>query len=103
MVQGNEPSVQWIEVDAGALEHNLSLFRSLLQPETALLGVVKANAYGHGMLSIARALELSDAFAVARLDEALQLRQFLIQESIDKPILILEGVASIGRTRRALR
>ncbi len=53
MVQGNEPSVQWIEVDAGALEHNLSLFRSLLQPETALLGVVKANAYGHGMREIA--------------------------------------------------
>jgi len=39
----------WLEVSGGALEHNIALFRRLLNPGTALLAVVKANAYGHGL------------------------------------------------------
>jgi alanine racemase len=45
----------WIEVSLGALTQNLSLFRGLLNPETALLAVVKANAYGHGLELVAKA------------------------------------------------
>ncbi len=44
----------WIEVSRGALAANLALFRSLLAPETALLAVVKANAYGHGLELVSR-------------------------------------------------
>jgi alanine racemase len=44
----------WAEVSRGALEHNLALFRRLLNPGTALLAVVKANAYGHGLEPVAR-------------------------------------------------
>lgn len=92
MVQGNEPSVQWIEVDAGALEHNLSLFRSLLQPETALLGVVKANAYGHGMREIApRASRIAQWLGVHSASEARQLREL----GVGNPILVMGFVPNI--------
>lgn len=49
--------------------------------------VIKADAYGHGMLPAARALEDADGFAVACMDEALHLRQ----DGIKNPILVLEG------------
>jgi len=54
------------------------------------MAVIKANGYGHGLLTVAEALHQADGFAVASLDEALQLRQagFL------HPILLLEGVYS---------
>ena len=45
----------WVEVSLGALARNISLFRGLLNPDTALLAVVKANAYGHGLELVARA------------------------------------------------
>ncbi|MGD1146414.1 MAG: alanine racemase [Thermoanaerobaculaceae bacterium] len=44
----------WIEVSRGALAQNLSLFRGLLGADTALLAVVKANAYGHGLELVAK-------------------------------------------------
>jgi alanine racemase len=44
----------WIEVSRGALAHNISIFRGLLGPGTGVLGVVKANAYGHGLEEVAR-------------------------------------------------
>ncbi len=44
----------WVEVSRGALTRNLELFRSLLTPGTALMAVVKANAYGHGLEPVAR-------------------------------------------------
>lgn len=54
-----------------------------------LLAAVKANAYGHGAVECARALsDLADGFAVACLEEALELRQ----AGIDNPIVLLEGV-----------
>jgi alanine racemase len=43
----------WLEVSADALQHNIGLFRGLLSPGTALLAVIKANAYGHGLLEVA--------------------------------------------------
>ncbi|MFT6052853.1 MAG: alanine racemase, partial [Halioglobus sp.] len=52
-------------IDLGALKHNLAHARALA-PNSKLMAVVKANAYGHGALGIAQALEpLADALAVA--------------------------------------
>jgi alanine racemase len=52
------------------------------------MAVIKANAYGHGLVAVARALESTDAFAVARVDEGLTLRA----AGINTPTVLLEGV-----------
>tara|TARA_R110002073_G_scaffold100837_6_gene229334 strand:- start:6297 stop:7382 length:1086 start_codon:yes stop_codon:yes gene_type:complete len=75
-------------LDLAALRHNLALARSLA-PQSSLMAVVKANAYGHGAMTMARALEpLADALAVASLEEALELRG----AGIRCPLLLLQGV-----------
>ncbi|HSB95202.1 MAG TPA: alanine racemase, partial [Spongiibacteraceae bacterium] len=56
------------------LRHNLTLVRSLC-PTSKVMAMVKADAYGHGLLPVAAALRDADGLAVARLDEALQLRR----------------------------
>jgi alanine racemase len=58
-----------------------------LAPQSRLITIVKANAYGHGLLEIAHTLHDADCFGVARIDEALTLRN----GGITKPILLLEG------------
>ena len=73
----------------GALEHNLKVIRNAA-PEARVMAVIKANAYGHGMVTVAQHLNDADSFAVARLPEALQLRE----SGILKPIVLLAGVAS---------
>ena len=76
----------WIEINAGAVRHNIDAFRSLLQPGTSLMVVVKANAYGHGLeVYTPIAAELADWLGVNALDEALALRSIGIQ----KPVAIL--------------
>jgi alanine racemase len=57
-------------------------------PRSHVLAVVKANAYGHGLVSTARTLADADAFGVARLDEALVLRS----AGVAKPVVLMEGV-----------
>ncbi len=52
------------------------------------MAVIKANAYGHGLVAVARALESADSFAVARVDEGLTLRR----AGINSPTVLLEGV-----------
>jgi alanine racemase len=75
-------------LDLSALRHNAQLVRELC-PSSKILAVVKANAYGHGAVPIARELEtLADALAVACLEEARELRD----AGITAPILLLEGV-----------
>jgi len=74
-------------IDLDALRHNYRLARS--RHGGRALAVVKANAYGHGAVRCARALaDEADGFAVACLEEALELRA----AGIDRPILLLEGV-----------
>jgi len=63
-----------VRIDLAALRHNLAQVRSLC-PDSRVLAMVKADAYGHGLLPVARALRDADGLAVARLDEALQLRR----------------------------
>ena len=80
------PSQARLNLDA--LRHNLAHARRLA-PQSKIMAVVKANAYGHGSVTIARALAAhTDAFAVASLEEAAVLRA----AGIGTPILLLEGV-----------
>ena len=64
------------EIDLGALAHNLCALRSLLAPDTEVISVVKADAYGHGSVPISRALAAHGVrhFAVATLSEAATLQ-----------------------------
>lgn len=81
----------WADISLDALYHNIEQVRSGLKPGTKILASVKANAYGHGVIEIARAVERYglDYLGVAFLDEALQLRR----EGIVLPILVLGYVA----------
>ncbi len=74
-------------VDLNAIRHNLKQVRSKLHKGTALMVIVKADAYGHGAVPIARALdeEWIDAYGVAIIEEAIELRS----AGIKKPIMIL--------------
>ena len=73
-------------INLAALSNNYRLIQSL-SPHAKVLAVLKANGYGHGLERIANALPHADAFGVARIDEALALRE----AGIVKPIVLLEG------------
>ena len=73
------------EINLSALQHNLQVARASTQAK--IMAVVKANAYGHGMIEISRALSSCDGFAVATINEAMDLRE----SGVYQPILILEG------------
>jgi len=75
------------EIDSAALHHNLQVVRRWA-PRSRVMAVIKANAYGHGLIAVARALRSADSFAVARVDEGLTLRK----AGIDTPTVLLEGV-----------
>ena len=66
----------WVEIDQGALSHNVRQLRQLLTSPTQLMAVVKADAYGHGATLVARtALDAGAAgLCVATLEEGIQLR-----------------------------
>lgn len=67
----------WIELDLDALRHNVRTIQSLLQPCTDLIAVVKSDAYGHKAAIVAPCLQDMGVtkFAVASLDEAIELRE----------------------------
>jgi len=73
----------------GALRHNLKLIRDL-EPRARIMAVIKANAYGHGLLPVAKALADADSLAVARLEEAVAVRQ----GGVKLPLVLLGGVYS---------
>ena len=76
----------WAEIDLDALAHNYTTLRRLTAG-AKFLGVVKADAYGHGAIQVSRVLQESgaDYLAVSSIDEAMELRD----NAIDMPILIL--------------
>jgi alanine racemase len=74
-------------VDPDALRHNLRQVRRVA-PASRVMAVIKANAYGHGLVPAAQAFSEADGFAVARLDEGLALRA----AGLTNRILLLEGV-----------
>jgi len=74
-------------IDLAALRHNLDVARRAASGARAL-AVVKANAYGHGLLRAARAFGAADGFAILEIDNAVRLRE----AGCRQPILLLEGV-----------
>lgn len=76
-------------IDCRALRHNLQRVRHFA-PQSRVVAVLKANAYGHGLLDAAHALQDADCYGVARLSEALALRA----GGVVKPIVLLEGFFS---------
>lgn len=73
----------WCEVNLDAIPHNLQEIKKLVG-NTKIMGIVKADAYGHGAVSCSKAMEAAgvDFFAVATLPEALELRQAGIRSNI---------------------
>jgi len=83
-------------IDTAALRHNLGTIRAYA-PGSRVMAVVKANAYGHGLVSTALALADADSFAVARLEEGIALRA----AGVRTPIVLLEGVFSAEQLAEA--
>ncbi len=90
-----------MEIDLGALVHNLHYFKSRLQPETRIMAMVKAFAYGSGSVEIANVLQYHriDYLGVAYADEGVELRK----NNIDLPIMVMnpaeEGFEAMSRYR----
>ena len=91
----------WVEVNVAAIDYNIRQIRQLLKPETDLMAVVKADAYGHGAVTVAKAVLNAGAtwLGVATIPEGIELRE----AEIESPILVLgatnlpEQVRTIAR------
>jgi alanine racemase len=83
-------------IDLEAARHNLAVVRRLT-PNRQVMAVVKANGYGHGVTLMARGFADADAFAVASLGEAMELRY----AGVTHPIVLLEGVFSSAELEKA--
>lgn len=81
----------WAEVDLKAIAHNIRELRRITNPKARFMAIVKANAYGHGIIEVARqSLENgAEALGVANIEEGIQLRK----AGINAPVLIF-GYAS---------
>jgi alanine racemase len=75
-----------VVINLSALNHNLQRVREIA-PGSKVMAIVKADAYGHGLARVAHALTTVDAFGVACLEEARELRE----SGIEHPIILLEG------------
>ena len=74
-------------ISHSALRHNLAVVKQLA-PRSKVMAVVKANAYGHGLLNVAQGLAAADGFAVLGMSEAVMLRSAGFKQTL----LLLEGV-----------
>lgn len=77
----------WLEIDLSKIQHNVDEIHKLIPSTTKIMGIVKANAYGHGDVAVAKALQKAgvDFFGVSSVDEGIHLRE----NGIEDPILIL--------------
>jgi alanine racemase len=97
-IPGYDVGPRWIQIDLDAVIHNVTAVKTLLRPETRLMAVVKADAYGFGAVDIARAVidAGADMLGVTTLDEGVELRD----RGIEAPILVfvpfLPGEAEIA-------
>ncbi len=79
-------NLTWLEISKSALLNNVAEIKKNLAPETKFMAVIKANAYGHGLLEVVNAIKNKvDAFAVFDFDDAI----FLRGKKLTKPILTL--------------
>jgi alanine racemase len=74
-------------INLQALQHNFSRVRQSA-PDSKIMAIIKANAYGHGLVRVAQALPDADAFGVSCLEEAVTLRE----AGFDRRIVLLEGL-----------
>lgn len=90
----------WAQIDLDAAAHNMRQIRKHVGPDVKIAAVVKANAYGHGSVELAKtfAENGADCFAVSSLDEAVELRRYA---HIDNEIFIL-GHTDARRTEELL-
>jgi alanine racemase len=93
-------STTWVEVDQGAIAHNVRAIMAMLSKGTRLLAVVKADAYGHGAVatSTTALANGAEALGVATLEEALELRE----AGIEAPILVM-SYTPVHAVRQAMR
>ncbi|MBP5313792.1 MAG: alanine racemase, partial [Eggerthellaceae bacterium] len=86
-IEGIDKRWAWLEIDMKALMRNMQSIRRHITPGVRVMAVVKADAYGHGAVRVARTLSASgaDFFGVATVDEALELRR----AQVTLPILLL--------------
>jgi alanine racemase len=87
----------WVEIDLSAIKHNVSQLKRLLSPQTELMAIVKADAYGHGAIGVSQAALQAGAnwLGVATIPEGIQLRN----AGITAPILILGATNSTDEIR----
>ncbi len=90
-----------VSIHLSALIHNLRQTRSLLNESARIMGIVKSDAYGHGLLPVSETLEKCnvDCLGVAHLHEALQLRE----NGIKLPIVILCGIQTRDECREVVK
>ena len=88
----------FMTIDLSALRHNLNRVRELA-PHSSIIAMVKANAYGHGIVRVARALPMADALGVASVEEGLILRE----SGVSQPIVLMEGVFAPDELPLAVR
>ncbi len=79
----------YVVIDLKAIKHNVEKVREHA-PTAKIMAVIKANAYGHGLLQVAKELDNVDGLAVARISEAVRLRK----AGITKKVVILSGFFS---------
>ena len=84
------------DINLDAIRRNYEFARSLAS-SSRIMAVIKADAYGHGAIETARALPSVDAFAVARMSEAITLRE----AGIEQPICLLEGILDASELNEA--
>lgn len=87
--QDQDHGLAYAGIDLAAIRYNLDVVRKQA-PKSKIMAVIKANAYGHGMARVANALANADAFAVARVDEGVRLRQ----SGVDQRVTVLQGFSS---------
>lgn len=80
----------WVEIDLNALRHNLLAIKKWIGPQIKILGIVKADAYGHGDYEVSRVLLNNgvEMLGIAILEEGIQLRD----KGIKAPLLLLGGI-----------
>jgi alanine racemase len=97
----NQNVLSWVEIDTRRLQANIDAFRSVIAPGTALMAVVKANAYGHGLETVTpAAAERADWLGVNCVDEALTITKLGIRKPVailgHTPVDRLDAVAANG-------
>ena len=98
----------WAEISLGNLQHNVNCMRAQLPAGCKYLGVVKANAYGHGAVPIARKLQEIgvEYLAVASFDEAAELREAGITANIlilgPSPVWLARDIAALGNVAQTV-